>query len=150
LAPKAGEAIKALARQGLLTLREAPYGGPDDFSGAFLVVAATDKKELNKRIALDAGAAGIHANAADDPESGTFFFPALVRRGELAAGICSSGSCPRLAARLRMGLDKLWPDNLGESLEKLKEERRRLRESLSPRELIQRLDFLIDRILGEP
>ena len=149
LAPKAGEAIQALARRGLLTLREAPYGGPEDLTGAFLVVAATDNNELNKRIALDAGAAGIHANAADDPESGSFFFPALVRRGDLVAGISSSGSCPRLAARLRMGLDRLWPADLGESLEKLKEERRCLRESSNPQELIQHLDLLIDRILGE-
>jgi siroheme synthase-like protein len=148
LAPKAGEAMKALTLKRGLTLREAPYRGPEDLAGAFLVVAATDKKELNKRIALDAGAAGIHANAADDPESGSFFFPALVRRGDLVAGISSSGSCPRLAARLRMGLDKLWPADLGESLERLKEERRRLRGSSTPQELIRRLDRLIDRILG--
>jgi siroheme synthase-like protein len=147
--PRAGEAMKALALKGGLTLREAPYGGPEDVAGAFLVVAATDKKDLNKRIVRDALAAGLHANAADDPEQGSFFFPALVRRGDLVAGISSSGACPRLAARLRMGLDKLWPADLGESLETLKEERRRLRESLNPRELIQRLDLLIDRILGE-
>jgi siroheme synthase-like protein len=149
IAPAAVEALQALALKGRLTLREAPYGGPGDLTGAFLVVAATDKKDLNKRIVRDALALGIHANAADDPEPGSFFFPALVRRGDLVAGISSSGACPRLAARLRMSLDKLWPADLGESLKTLKEERRRLRESLNPRELIRRLDLLIDRILGE-
>jgi siroheme synthase-like protein len=149
VALKAGEIIKALALRGCLTLKEAPYGGPEDLAGAFLVAAATDKRDLNKRIVRDALAAGIHVNAADDPQEGSFFFPALVRRGELVAGISSSGACPRLAARLRTGLDKLWPANLGEFLENLKEERRRLRESLNPQETVQRLDLLIDRILGE-
>jgi siroheme synthase-like protein len=146
---KAGEAMKALALRGSLTLKEAPYRGPEDLTGAFLVVAATDKGDLNKRIIRDALAAGIHANAADDPEEGTFFFPALVRRGELVAGISSSGACPRLASRLKMNLDTLWPADLGESLENLREERRRLRESLNPQETVRRLDLLIDRILGE-
>jgi siroheme synthase-like protein len=150
LAPRAGEAVRNLMREGRLTLRETCYGGPGDLAGAFLVVAATDKRDLNKRIAGDARSAGMHANAVDDAGEGTFFFPALVRRGELVAGISSSGSCPRLAARLRMALDKLWPAGLGESLKKLKEERRRLRTLSSPRERIRRLDLLISQILGEP
>jgi siroheme synthase-like protein len=128
LAPEASQEFRSLARDGFVSLDSRAYGGPEDLAGAVLVIAATDRRELNARIARDAEAAGIPVNVADDPGLCTFFFPALVKRGELVAGISSSGSCPRLTARLREELEKSWPQSLGESLERLKEERRRIRE----------------------
>jgi siroheme synthase-like protein len=110
-------------------------------------VAAQGPRELNARIARDAQEAGIPVNIADDPALCTFFFPALVRRGDLTAGISTSGACPRLAARLRERLDEDWPADLGESLEILREERRRLRESAQTGPIVGELDRRISEIL---
>jgi siroheme synthase-like protein len=126
IAPEASAAIRALARDGALSLEKREYAGPGDIRGAVLVIAATDNRELNRRIARDAREAGSPINTVDDPAFWSFFFPALVRRGELVAGISTSGACPGLAARLRRELEEAWPEYWGEALEALTSERRRL------------------------
>jgi siroheme synthase-like protein len=123
------------------------YTGPEDIAGAALVIAATDKNDLNKLIARDARDAGIPVNVADAPDLCTFFFPALVRRGGVVAGISTSGGCPRLAARLRENLEAEWPSGLGEFLEILKTERRRIKETSDSAGTIRRLDLLISQFL---
>jgi siroheme synthase-like protein len=89
-------------------------------------------------------------NVADDPALCTFFFPALVRRGDLVAGISSSGACPRLTARLRERLEKDWPANLGDSLDTLREERRRLKGQGNADAVIRELDRLISEAIKQP
>jgi len=143
IAPEASLAILALAENGSVSLEKREYAGPEDIGGAVLVIAATDDRELNRRIACDAVEAGIPVNTADDPESCSFFFPALVRRGELVAGLSTSGSCPGLAARLRKELEEMWPDDWGEALEALAAERRRL---LGNREALEALIAKFPRI----
>jgi siroheme synthase-like protein len=147
--PAPSEKIRSLERQGLLSVRERSYGGPAEITGAVLVIAATNDRELNARIARDAQMAAIPVNVADDPTLCGFFFPALVRRGDLVAGISTSGACPRLAARLREALEKSWPEHLGETLERLTEKRRQFRELLDTAELIHCLDELITLALKE-
>jgi siroheme synthase-like protein len=137
--PQPSASIKALS----LTLFSRPYRSPEDIAGARVVIAATNKKELNNLVAQDARAAGIPVNVVDDPERCTFFFPALVRRGELVAGISTAGFCPRFSALFREHLDAALPPNLGEVLELLNLERQRLPGS----ERIQRLDRVIAPLL---
>jgi siroheme synthase-like protein len=127
IAPEPSGTIRALAREGFLTLETREYAGAEDLQKAGLVIAAANDRDLNRRVAADALKEGILVNAADDPRLCSFFFPALVRRGELVAGLSSSGACPGLTARLREELDNSWPSNLGERIETLKNERRRLR-----------------------
>jgi siroheme synthase-like protein len=151
LAPEPSLEILALSHkhrgERRITLLERPYGGPSDIAGAGLVLAATDNRALNAQVAEDARAAGIPVNVADDPALCTFFFPALVRRGGMVAGISSSGACPRLTARLRERLEKDWPANLGDSLESLREERRRLKEEGNADAVIRELDRLISEAI---
>jgi siroheme synthase-like protein len=127
-----------------LTLLVRPYKGPEDLAGTTLVIAATDEEKLNRTVAQDAQAAGILVNVVDDPETCTFFFPALVHRGELVTGISTSGSCPRFSALFREHLDAALPANLGAALESFRIERRRLQGA----ERISRLDSLIVPVLS--
>jgi siroheme synthase-like protein len=147
LDPAPSPEMEDLGRQGLVKLFPRPYGGPGELAGARLVIAATGSRELNREVSQDARSAGLPVNVADDPLLCTFFFPALVRRGELTAGISTSGACPALAARLRKDLDDQWPAGLGEALEFLKGERQRLRASAAPGERRRQLDRLISGIL---
>jgi siroheme synthase-like protein len=143
ITPEVSLAILALAENGSLSLEKREYAGLEDIQGAVLVIAATNNRELNRRIARDAGEAGIPVNTADDPESCSFFFPALVRRGELVAGLSTSGSCPGLAARLRKELEEMWPEDWGKALEVLAAKRRRL---LGNREALKTLIAKFPRI----
>jgi siroheme synthase-like protein len=151
IAPLPGEAMLDLSRKSGVTLYARDYGGREDLRGAALVIAATDNKAVNSRVARDATALGLPVNVADDAQLCTFFFPALVQRGDLVAGISTSGGCPRLAGRLRERLEKDWPENIAEDLEHLKSERARLRKELAASELVRQLDILISGMLeGKP
>ena len=63
-----------------------------DLSGAFLAVAATDDREVNRRIGQDCAARGIPCSVADSAAESTFFFPAVCLGGGLSAGVVSRGA----------------------------------------------------------
>jgi siroheme synthase-like protein len=151
LDPRPLEALESLSRVGdsRLVLVRRPYAGPEDLEGVKLVIAATNDRAVNRRVSRDAQARGIPVNAADDPEACTFFFPAIVRRGDLVAGISTSGLCPRFCARLRERLEKQWPPGWAEALKTLGAERRRLRAAEGPEKTLPLLDRMISRIFEE-
>lgn len=76
-----------------------------DIEGKWLVVAATDDEELNRRVSAEAAAARIFCNVVDQPELCTFQVPARVRRGLLQIAISTGGASPALARRLRVELE---------------------------------------------
>lgn len=63
-----------------------------DLDGVFLAVAATDDREVNRRIAEICGENGIFVSVADSSDEGTFYFPALCIKNGLCAGIVSDGT----------------------------------------------------------
>jgi siroheme synthase-like protein len=152
--PEPSGSLENLSLEQDLILIRRPYKGPEDLEGARLVIAASGDREANRRAARDAKSLNIPVNAADDPEACSFFFPAIVRRGEFVAGLSSSGLSPRFTARLREELEKQWPLEWAEALEYLGRERRRLREEekKSPKSpaassKIALLDEMITRLL---
>ena len=54
----------ALAQQGLLTIARRPFA-PPDVAGAFLVVAATDRREVNRQVGQLARRQGDFVSVAD-------------------------------------------------------------------------------------
>jgi siroheme synthase-like protein len=73
----------------------------EDLEGHFLVVAATDDTELNRRVFADAEARGMLCNVVDVPELCSFILPAVHRQGPLAVAVSTGGASPALAKRLR-------------------------------------------------
>lgn len=67
-----------------------PYQ-PGDLAGAFLAVAATDCRAVNRQVGQEATAAGIFVSVADRKEESTFFFPAICTGNGLVAGVVSQG-----------------------------------------------------------
>ncbi len=94
----------ALAEDGRFTLIKAAYA-PEYVAGAHLVVAATDDKAVNRRVAADARAARVWVNVVDRPELCDFIVPARLQRGHLTVAISTGGAAPRLSARLRRELE---------------------------------------------
>lgn len=74
-----------------------------DCVGCDYVFAATDNREINHAVYEEARSGGIPINVADAPEECSFFFPEIVQRGNLVAGVCTVNHDLRLkktAARL--------------------------------------------------
>ena len=72
----------------------------DRIKGATLVIAATDSREVNAQIAIDAQANGQLVNITDYPDEGNFHTMALHRSGDVTIAV-SSGGVPGAAARIR-------------------------------------------------
>lgn len=65
-----------------------------DIEKAFLVVAASDDRDLNHKISVLCRQKGVLVNAADQPEDCDFFFPSYIKEGDVVAAFSSSGQCP--------------------------------------------------------
>jgi len=83
---------------------------PGDLKGASVVIAATDTKETNHRVAKEADRVGALVNVVDDPEASDFIVPSLLRRGNLSIAISTGGMSPALARKIRTRLE----DSFGE------------------------------------
>ena len=82
----------------------------DDY---WLVVAATDDRAINARIAADANAARRLCNVVDDPALCSFVMPAIVDRAPVTIAIGSSGLSPVLTRWIKGLLETLLPERLG-------------------------------------
>jgi len=121
VALQASESVREWARAGAITLDERAFT-PADLDGVFVVVVATSSREVNEQVFREAQQRGILCNVVDVPEQCDFFYPAVVRRGDLQIAISTSGQSPSLAQKLRQQLERQfgpgyasWVKELGET-----------------------------------
>ncbi|MGI6031662.1 MAG: precorrin-6A reductase [Eubacteriales bacterium] len=76
-----------------------PYQ-PGDCRGAKLVLAVTDDPEVNEQVCRECRQLGIWVNRADKKEACDFYFPAVIRRGDVVIGVTASGADHRLNRRV--------------------------------------------------
>jgi len=116
---------------------------PGEAAGYFLVVAATDDPEVNRRVSADALRAQRLVNVADEPRLCNLQVPSTLRRGGLTIAISSGGDCPALARKLRSELEELVPQRYGPLLEKLASLRthlkRRIPDSVERRNALEQI-----------
>lgn len=81
---------------------------PNHLDGAFLVVVATDRPEVNQAVAAAARDRGVLVNAAaalSQGDLGDCDMMAPVRRGPILVGICGAG--PAASRRIRNRIEQL-------------------------------------------
>jgi len=98
----------------------------DYLAGAVLVIAATNKTELNRRIYKDCQQLEILCNVVDQPQLCDFFIPAVVKRGDLQIAVGTEGDCPAYAGHIRKKLEQTFTDKHGRFLDELKTLRERI------------------------
>lgn len=86
---------------------------PAQLAGKWLVVAATDRREVNALVYQSANQARIFANVVDDPKRSSFIMPSIIDRSPLMVAISSGGKAPVLARLLREKLEAMLPQHLG-------------------------------------
>ncbi len=79
----------------------------------FLVIAATDDEQLNRRVFLVAEQQQKLVNVVDDQRHCSFIFPSIIDRSPIQVAISSGGRAPVLARLLREKLESLLPQHLG-------------------------------------
>jgi precorrin-2 dehydrogenase/sirohydrochlorin ferrochelatase len=105
IAPVAAEEIQKLAIDGHLNWTRAEFE-PAHLEGALLVIAATGDPAVNERVYCAAHERGVLCNSVDEPARCDFYYPAVVRRGDLQIAISTAGKSPALAQRIRRELEE--------------------------------------------
>ena len=148
IAPEARAGIQELAAAGEIVWHRREFRAGDVLPGTFLVVTATNMGAVNRAVYLEAVGQEILCNAVDDPPFCDFYFPSVVRRGDLQIAISTAGASPALAQRLRMEINAQLPLDTGDwltdlgnlrrevtQMEPLNEERKMLLHQLAKREV---------------
>jgi len=149
VAREASTAVREWAQQGKLALELRAFS-PDDLDGAFLAVVATSSRALNEFVYHEAHQRGVLCNVVDVPDLCDFFYPAVVRRGDLQIAVSTNGQSPSLAQKIRQQLEKqfgpgyaAWVAELGETRKLIlasdlsKEDKLELLHSLASKEAVQ-------------
>ncbi|MDA0177444.1 precorrin-2 dehydrogenase/sirohydrochlorin ferrochelatase family protein [Mesoflavibacter profundi] len=84
-----------------------------------LVIAATDKPEVNQQIYNDAKANHILVNVADTPELCDFYLGGIVTKGHVKVAISTNGKSPTTAKRLRQFFEDVIPENIDDLVQNL-------------------------------
>ncbi len=94
------ERINALHRDGKIDLLEREFISADIQNEYFMVLAASDDNELNRKIVSLCKEKGILVNSASCREDCDFYFPAIVTKDTMVIGIAGDGSDHRAVAGL--------------------------------------------------
>lgn len=155
-----GAHIRVVALEASATVREWAQSGsidlelrhfkPEDLDGVFLAVVATSSRALNQRIYQEAQSRGVLCNIVDVPDLCDFFYPSVVRRGDLQIAVSTAGKSPSLAQTIRRQLEQqfgpayaAWVAELGETRKLIlasdleKERKLDLLHSLASREAVE-------------
>ena len=108
------------------------------------------RRSLNERVYHEAQRRGVLCNVVDVPDLCDFFYPAVVRRGDLQIAVSTGGQSPSLAQKIRQQLEKQfgpgyaeWVAELGETRKLIlasdldKERKLELLHSLASREALE-------------
>ncbi|WP_324040019.1 siroheme synthase CysG [Aeromonas dhakensis] len=112
VAPELDPELAELAASGSIEWLAGEFA-PQQLAGKWLVVAATDRREVNALVYQSANQARIFANVVDDPKRSSFIMPSIIDRSPLMVAISSGGKAPVLARLLREKLEALLPQHLG-------------------------------------
>src|ERR1035438_925568 len=145
----ASPTVREWARAGKIDLEIRAFRA-EDLDGAFLAIVATNSRSLNERVYHEAQRRGVLCNVVDVPDLCDFFYPAVVRRGDLQIAVSTSGQSPSLAQKIRQQLEKqfgtgyaAWVAELGETRKLIlasdldKERKLDLLHSLASREALE-------------
>jgi len=141
--------VREWARAGFIELDLRAFS-PDDLDGAFLAIVSTNSRTLNERVYHEAQRRGVLCNVVDVPDLCDFFYPSVVRRGDLQIAVSTAGKSPSLAQKIRQQLEKqygpayaAWVQELGETRKLIlasdldKERKLDLLHSLASREALE-------------
>jgi len=119
----ASDQVREWAEAGKIDLEVRGFTSAD-LDGKFLAVVATASRSLNELVYREAQQRGVLCNVVDVPDLCDFFYPAVVRRGDLQIAISTAGQSPSLAQKLRQQLERQFGDGYTAWVEQLGTTRR--------------------------
>ncbi|SRR5271165_5166161 len=149
VALEAAATVHDWAKAGKIILELRAFAA-EDLDGTFLAIVATASSALNESIYREAQRRGVLCNVVDVPQYCDFYYPAVVRRGDLQIAVSTSGQSPSLAQKIRQQLERQfspaytqWVAELGATRKLVlasdlsSERKRELLHSLASREALE-------------
>ena len=115
MSPEFGPEVLALQEQHAISLLHKSYQ-PGDLAGAFVIIAATNDKQLIDALWAEALEHNQLLNIVDVPSRCAFIIPSILRREKLTIAVSTEGASPSLAKRIRKRLEALFSPSYGRYL----------------------------------
>jgi len=112
VSPRLCDELAQLVSEGKVLHRERDYM-PEDLDDCLLVIAATDQREVNKRVSADAKSRRLPVNVVDSTELCSFVMPSIIDRSPVQIAVSTGGASPVLARLIRTRLEGLIPAGYG-------------------------------------
>ena len=93
---------------------------------SFVVVAATNNRDINKSIGEYCRKQGKLVNVVDDIQLSNFTVPSYIKKGDLLISISTGGKSPSLSSRIKKELDDKYDDSYEEYINLLGEIRQNI------------------------
>lgn len=113
ISDSANTQIANLAKQGKIQFKKIKLDNANFLSEyePILVMAATDDKELNRKIVQKAKQKRCYAYASDDPEFSDFAHPSVINiQDTIQVAISTGGRSPAMARKLKLKAEKIFND----------------------------------------
>jgi precorrin-2 dehydrogenase/sirohydrochlorin ferrochelatase len=113
ISDSANTQITNLAKNGKIQFKKIKLDNANFLSeyDPILVMAATDDKELNRKIVQKAKQKRCYAYAADDPEFSDFAHPSVINiHDTIQVAISTGGRSPAMARKLKLKAEKIFSD----------------------------------------
>ena len=126
ISPKITSLLEKLWRATKVNYLPVTYS-PSSLKDAFLVIAASNDRTVNSRVAKDADHLGILVNVVDSPAESSFILPATLNRGDLTIAVSTAGKSPALARKIKEDLAFIYPEEYGDLLDMISKARGKIK-----------------------
>ncbi len=108
----------------------------DYIKSSFIVVAATNNREINKKIGLYCRENGKLVNVVDDISLSNYTVPAYIKRGDLIISISTGGKSPSLSRKIKDELKEKYDESYEEYINLL---------GIAREKIIKKYDLISER-----
>jgi len=126
VAPMFREGTIALANKFCATMVTDVYH-EKYIEGRHIVIATTEKPEVNVQVWKDCRAQAKLVNVADNPPYCDFYMGGIVTKGNVKVAISTNGQSPTTAKRLRQFFEEVIPENVDDLVKNLNEYRKTIK-----------------------
>ncbi|KJS88653.1 MAG: hypothetical protein JM58_00530 [Peptococcaceae bacterium BICA1-8] len=122
ISPQISDEIMPLVNENRIHWIEKEYDS-ELLSDSFLVIAATNIREVNQQIANFCHAANILVNVVDSPKDSSFIVNSYLKQGDLTLTVSTNGKSPALSHKIKEELTIMFGPEYAVLLELLAEVR---------------------------
>lgn len=130
VAPQACAAVEDLITQGKISWTKRNFEEAD-IHHKRLIIAATNRTEVNQQVSALANQYNLPVNVVDAPDLCSFIVPSIIDRSPVVVAVSSGGSSPVLARLLRARLETMIPATYGRLAQLVDGFRSRVKEKFS-------------------